>query len=130
MSDQDPIVLGSGFEGRIVAEYLKRRKRLRAAGLDEVEVADAINDIWLDMASKHKRSVRELKNILNLWQTEQNPNRTFEPPNRLRGRPRVCACGETKDVKWTEDPYNADVLGDYSKRWMCPSCIHEHAMDV
>lgn len=83
MSADDIIVRGSGFEGRIVAEYLSRRKRLRTAGPDFDEAA-AINEIWLDMAHKHKRRVRELKDILNRWQVQQNPRRTLEPPEKFR----------------------------------------------
>lgn len=124
--DSSTIVLGSGTEGRIVAEYLARRKRLRTT--ESGGSADAINEIWLDLARKYKRPVRELKDIVNRYQTEQNPNRTLEPPKRFRS-PR-CRCGETENVRWISNPYNVEIYGDFTKQWLCPSCEHEIAMDI
>jgi hypothetical protein len=28
-----------------------------------------------------------------------------------------------EDVFWTEDPFNAEIYGDYTKMWLCSNCI-------
>ena len=61
----EPITPKSGREGRIVAEYRARRKRMD--DWPSPPTKDDINDIWLDMARKYRCKVRELKDILNAY---------------------------------------------------------------
>lgn len=120
------ITLGSGPDGRVVAEYLARRKRMRESGEDYS--TDDINEVWLDLARKYKRPIRELKDLVNQYMTEQNPNRPLNPPERLRHR--ACGCGETENIEWRTNPYSVEIYGNFSKRWMCPRCVHNSAMDI
>lgn len=80
MPETDTITPGSGRDGRVVAEYLARRKRLRGLELEDAEINDLINDIWLDLARKYKCPVRELKDIVNRYQVQERPTRSFDPP--------------------------------------------------
>ena len=108
------IVLGFGRDGRVVAEYLARRKRMRDWTM--TPSTDDINDIWLDMARKYKCRVRELKDILNRYQAQRG--RPLNPPVRIRPA-KVCGCGETEWLKWTVMWF----WYDEPQRWMCPACI-------
>jgi len=38
-------------------------------------------------------------------------------------------CGNP-NAEYTEDPYAADMYGDYTKHWLCASCIDESAMEI
>lgn len=75
----DTIVLGSGREGRIVAEYKTRRARLGNGDsdcgigccVDERALEVRVNDIWLGMARKYKCRVRELKDIVNAYKAQK-----------------------------------------------------------
>lgn len=72
MTDE-PIVRGSGREGRIVDEYLKRRDRMN--DWPTAPTKDDINEIWLDMARKYKCRVRELKDIVNAYKAQRREAR-------------------------------------------------------
>jgi hypothetical protein len=69
----DEIKRGSGREGRIVDEYLKRRDRLDTWPYGYTK--EDVNEIWLDMARKYKCKVRELKDILNAYKAAKREAR-------------------------------------------------------
>lgn len=130
-TETEPITLGSG-EGRIVAEFLALR---RGSTKGYYKTSEEINEIWLFLARKHKRPVRELKDLVNRYKAQKDPNWTMEAPDnrsekQKRYQNQVCYCGETEGITWGPSPYESEIHGDNTPLWMCPECVGRSREEV
>lgn len=56
------------------------------------------------------------------------------PAESDEGQPVVEArceqCGATDGVKFVEDPFAAEIMGDFTKHFLCPDCIKLRAYEI
>lgn len=132
MMTDSTIVLGSGPDGRIVAEFLSQKSRLNY-------LEEGIPDLLLRLAQKHKRPVAEIKALCRRYQEQQNPGGRDHVESDAsiheRYNNRVCGCGAVDDetcdsLRWVANPFLSEIYGDRTRRWMCPDCYHNAAMDI
>ena len=110
------IVLGSGRDGRFVAEWLSRSRARKRAGWT------GRGGLMMELAQKHKRPIRELKDVLRRYEQQQHPLRDLAwrddqaKRKRQEWENRSChSCGSRDDLQQVRD-------WDYGYIWRCGPC--------
>lgn len=115
MSEPEKIVLGSGPDGRFVAEWLARSQWRTKAG------ETGKGGLMMELAQKHGRPIQELKNVIRTYKIQQGTSAEAldrrEEQKRQAWENRECTtCGSRDDLQKVAD------WDYYGYVWRCGPC--------
>ena len=99
-------------------DYIEAYKRLFE--LDPID----LNDSW-DYTDEQKREIEIAKK-----ERQEKIIKANEELEIRKNTPGYCSCCGEPGANYVDDPYDYEIYGVHNKRWLCPHCEHEFAMDV
>lgn len=83
-----------------------------------------LNDSW-DYTDEQKKEIKEAFD--QLIEMRREGERQLEI---LKNTPGHCSQCGAPNADYVDDPFDCEIYGEHNKRWLCPDCYHDIAMDV